>query len=273
MTVGPVFALRRPGGRAAGAAAPHALLPLLLVLLALAALLAPLRPARAAERQYERVQVTDPFVEMRTGPGRGYPVHHVAARAEWIEIRLRFTDWFKVRTANGREGWVHRAQLENTLTEAGAAKTFRDILVDDYLRRRLELGAAYGRFKGEPMLKVWTAYRLSESINVEAGVGQVQGVFSGTDFWQAGLNLEPWSDRRLSPFFGIGVGRFKNIPNASLVGAAVTDAKLGHAAIGLRFYLTDRFVARVDYSIYTAFIGDARSDEYRAATAGLSFFF
>ena len=30
---------------------------------------------------------------------------------------------------------------------------------------------------------------------------------------------------------------------------------------------------QVDYSIYTAFIADTRSTEYRAVTAGLSFFF
>jgi hypothetical protein len=30
---------------------------------------------------------------------------------------------------------------------------------------------------------------------------------------------------------------------------------------------------RADYSIYTAFVADTRSAEYRAFTAGLSFFF
>jgi hypothetical protein len=30
---------------------------------------------------------------------------------------------------------------------------------------------------------------------------------------------------------------------------------------------------RADYAIYTAFVSDARSTEYRAVTAGLSFFF
>src|SRR5512134_3131367 len=72
----------------------------------------------------EKVQVTDPYIELRTGPGRGYPVFFVAGREEWIEIVLRHTDWFKVRTASGSEGWVHRAQLETTLTEAGATKAF-----------------------------------------------------------------------------------------------------------------------------------------------------
>lgn len=243
------------------------------VLLALAALAALAAAPQATAAEPERLIVTDPFIEMRTGPGRGYPIHHVAARDERIEILLRHTDWYKVRTATGKEGWVNRAQLVNTLTEAGNRKTFREIALDDYLQRRLELGAAWGRFKSEPMLKVWTAYRLTDTITAEATVGQVQGTFSGTDFWHLGVNSEPWSDRRLSPFFGIGFGKFKNIPNASLVGAIITDAKLAHGSIGLRYHLTDRFVARLDYTIYTAYVGDTRSAEYRAATAGLSFFF
>jgi uncharacterized protein YgiM (DUF1202 family) len=221
----------------------------------------------------EKVQITDPYIELRTGPGRGFPVFHVAPRAEWIELVERRTDWFKVLTADGREGWVNRKQLETTLTEAGTAKTFRDVLVDDYLQRKLELGAAWGQFKGEPMLKAWTAYRFSDALSVEGTIGQVQGVFSGTDFWHINLNVEPWSDRRLSPFFGIGVGGFKNIPNASLVSATVTDANLANAAIGLRYYIGERFVARLDYSIYTAFVSDASSAEYKAVSLGLAFFF
>ncbi len=123
------------------------------------------------------------------------------------------------------------------------------------------------------MLKIWTAYRFSDALSVEATVGQVQGVFSGTDFWHVNINAEPWSDRRLSPFFGIGLGRFKNIPNASLVGAVNTNANLADAAVGLRYHLTERFVGRLDYAVYTAFVGDTRSIEYRAVTAGISFFF
>ena len=68
-----------------------------------------------AQLRVERVQVTDPYIELRTGPGRGYPVFFVAAREEWIEITLRHTDWYKVRTAGGKLGWVNRKQLESTL--------------------------------------------------------------------------------------------------------------------------------------------------------------
>jgi hypothetical protein len=221
----------------------------------------------------EKVQITDPYVELRTGAGRGFPVFHVAPRAEWIELVERRTDWFKVRAANGAEGWVNRAQLETTLTEAGTTKAFRDVLLDDYLQRKLELGGAWGQFKSEPMLKVWAAYRFSDALSVEGTIGQVQGAFSGTEYWHVNVNVEPWSDRRLSPFFGVGLGKFKNIPNASLVDAFTTNANLANAAIGLRYYIAERFVARLYYSIYTAFVSDIDSADYRAVTLGLAFFF
>ena len=221
----------------------------------------------------ERLTVADPYLEMRTGPGRGYPVFFVVERGQAVAIELRHTDWYKVRAEGGQLGWVQRKQLEPTLTAAGSTKTFRDIAIDDYLARRLQMGAAIGRFRSEPMLKLWTSYKLTDTLSAEATLGQVQGVFSGTNFWHLSLQSEPWSDQRLSPFFAIGVGQFKNFPNLSLVGATVSDAKLAHAMVGARYYLSERFVLRADWSLYTAFVSDQRSAEYRAVTAGVSFFF
>jgi hypothetical protein len=229
--------------------------------------------ARADERGGERLQIADPYIELRTGPGRGFPVFFVAPREQWIVVELRRTDWFKVRTEDGKVGWVHREQLETTLTEAGSSKTFRDILVDDYLKRRVQFGGAWGRFKDEPMLKIYGSVRLSDTLTFEATTAQVQGTFSGTHLWHLNLLAEPWSDQRLSPFFAVGMGRFRNIPNASLVSALETDAKLSNAMFGLRYYLTDRFILRADHAIYTAFVADTRSIEYRATTFGVSFFF
>ncbi|MBL8330420.1 MAG: SH3 domain-containing protein [Rubrivivax sp.] len=230
-------------------------------------------PSQPPDAASERLVVADPFLELHTGPGRGYPVFHVAARGEWVEIRLRHTDWFQVRTDKGIEGWVQRAQLQGTLTAAGAPKTFRDLLLDDYLARRLELGAAWGRFKSEPLLKVFVSYRLTEAFHVEGTLGQVQGVFSGTDYWHLNLHTEPWSDRRLSPSFGIGFGRFRNLPNASLVGTQVTDTPMAQMTLGLRWHLSDRFILRADYGLHTAYLDNRRTGEYRSLSTGLSFFF
>lgn len=240
---------------------------------ALAALLAGGAHAQATPDEAERVQITDPYIELHTGPGRGYPVFHVVERAQSIAITLRRTEWFLVRTDDGKVGWVHRSQLVTTLTATGDVKRFRDPGLDDYLQRRGDVGGALGRFKGEPYAKLWAGYRLAEVISVEGGLGEVQGVFSGTTLWHVGLNAEPWADKRLAPFFGVGLGKFNNIPNAVLVNAQNTNAKLGYAMAGLRWHLTSRFVLRADYSIYTAFVADNRNAEYRAVTAGISFYY
>jgi len=141
------------------------------------------------------------------------------------------------------------------------------------LARRVGLGAGYGLFDRESMIKFWVSYRVSDTLSLESTLGQVQGVFSGTTLWHVNLQAEPWSDQRFSPFMGIGIGMFKNIPNQSLVNFQPTNARLADAIIGARYHLTDRFMIRADYAIYTAFVSDQRSLEYRAATAGLSFFF
>lgn len=221
----------------------------------------------------ERLRISDPYIELHTGPGRGYPVFFVVAREDWISIELRHTDWYKVRAEGGQLGWVHRSQLATTLAENGERKRFRDIVLDDYLRRRVEMGASYGRFQGEPVLRLWGAYRAADSLSVELGLSQVQGVYSGSSLWQLNLMSEPWYDQRLSPFAGIGIGRFSNVPNLSLVDNPRTSASAANATLGLRYHLSERFVLRADYTLYSVFLNDNRSAEYRALTAGLSFFF
>ena len=239
----------------------------------LGALLGAAPPAHAAEANEERVKITDPYIELRTGAGRGYPVFHVAARDEWVTIEMRRTDWYKVRTESGKVGWVTRSQLQTTLTEAGVAKSFRDLAVDDYLLRRVDLGAAWGLFDSEPMLKMWLGYRLSDTLSLEATLGQVQGTYDGSNFWHIDLLAEPWSDQRLSPFAGIGFGRFDNFPNLSLVNAAPSSANLANATLGARWYLSERFVVRADYTLYTVFQSQQSTNQYSAFSLGLSFFF
>ena len=103
------------------------------------------RPAPTPRsRKSEMVQISDPYIELRSGPGRGYPIFFVAPRNDWIEIELRHTDWFRIRTEDDKVGWVSRQQLESTLTAAGGTKSFRDVLLDDYLSRKVQLGAAWG---------------------------------------------------------------------------------------------------------------------------------
>ena len=67
------------------------------------------------------VVVADPYLEVRTGPGRGFPVFYVAAEGDRITILKSKTQWYKVRVHEPREkeGWVHVRDLQNTLNLDG----------------------------------------------------------------------------------------------------------------------------------------------------------
>ena len=76
-------------------------------LLLLAALLTPAVSARA---QYLQLFVTEPYLELHTGPGRGYPVFHVVGRGRQRRRAVRRTDWFKVRAEHGVVGWASQTR-------------------------------------------------------------------------------------------------------------------------------------------------------------------
>ena len=220
-----------------------------------------------------RVQVTDPYIELKSGPGRGFPVFFVAERGEWIEILKRKTDWFKVRTSSNKEGWVNRVQLENTLTEAGSKTTFRDVLLTNYLSRRTEVGFAWGKFDKDPVLTMRVGFGLTPNFITELSASQVTAAFSSTSLVQFNLQAIPFADSRVSPFFTLGIGRYKNTPKVTLVDAPNVSVTAANAGLGVRVYLTRNFLVRGDVREYMAPINDNRVDKFTEWTIGLGVFF
>jgi uncharacterized protein YgiM (DUF1202 family) len=86
--------------------------------------------------------VTDPYLEMHSGPGRGFPVVYVVGRDEFVTVLYSRTDWFKVRAPHGDEGWVRRAELARTLLESGDPAPIPPY--PEFASHRWELGAGYG---------------------------------------------------------------------------------------------------------------------------------
>jgi hypothetical protein len=239
----------------------------LLGLLALAA-------SARADDDVARVKVADPYLELHTAPGRGYPVFYVVERGQWVEILKRRTDWFLVRTVSGKQGWASRAQLERTLTEAGVGTTFRDVLVEDFLSRRLEVGAAWGEFDSDPVVALRVGYRFASFFIAELAASEATRTYGTTSVVQASLQVVPFDDRSLAPFFALGVGPYKIKPKPSLVGTQPeVSGTASHAGIGVRWYLTRNFLLRADFKEYLAPLDENTSDRYREWTLGAAVFF
>lgn len=229
--------------------------------------------AARAEDVDVRVQIATPYLELHTGPGRGYPVTQVIERGEWIGVLLRRTDWFKIRTDQGKEGWVSRSALETTLSEAGTPIRLRDVVFDDYRSRRFEVGFAGGRLEGDSYMQVRGGYRFHENLSGEFAAGLATGDFSSSNLYYVALLSEPFPEWRLSPFFSLGIGRYYSTPKVTLVGAIDTESNMANAALGARFYLTRRFVVRGDYRRHVVFVDQNRINEYNELSLGISLFF
>lgn len=230
-------------------------------------------PAGEATPLLARVRVIGPYLDMRSGPGRGYPVFYVAERDEWVVIELRHTDWFKVRTARGAEGWVSREQMKQTVTEDGTPFELADPSLVDFLNRRFDFGAGYGASKKTSITRLWAGWRMSDTLSLDLNIAEVQSKTSTTGIWTASLLSEPWSNQRISPFFGVGVGRFHYEPNKSLVNREVIDGNMGALTLGVRYHLSGRAAVRIDYSRYSVLVSDTDYRNYQAGTIGLSIHF
>ncbi len=228
-------------------------------------------PALSAEPV--RVQVTEPFLELHTGPGGGYPVHHVLERGDGAEILKRRTDWFKVRGDSGVTGWADRGQMERTLLEAGVPMGFGEVLVQDYLARRFELGVVFGLLEQDSAVGLRAGYRLGEYLGVELGVTHVPGTFSSTRLYNLNLVSSPFTRWRIQPTFTIGAGYFDNAPRPTLVADDTFSGTSANAGFGFRAYLGRHFLLRADLRQHLVFMNDERNLEFRELTTGVAFFF
>ncbi|MEM7610767.1 MAG: SH3 domain-containing protein [Pseudomonadota bacterium] len=219
------------------------------------------------------VAVADPFLEMRTGAGKGYPVTHVVEQGESVQIIRRKTDWFKVRTDRGREGWVNIVQMEQTLDEAGELTEIERVGRDEFVQRRWETGIMTGDFSGADILSVYGGFALTRNVSVELWGSQLVGNFSTG--WLGAVNVvhETWPEWRVSPFFTLGTGVVRTEPKSTLVSTPDRTDQVTIVGAGVRAYVTRRFVLRGEYKSYVVLTSRDDNEEVEEWKVGFGFFF
>jgi hypothetical protein len=229
--------------------------------------------AAGAERQRREVTIADPFIELHTGPGKGYPVFFVAERGEEIALLKRRTEWFKVRVARGQEGWVHFEQLTTTLDPDGEPFDLPALGFGDYTARRWEVGALYGDFGGANVIGAYGSRSFTPNLSGELWVSQALGRFSDSTMVTLNIVHLMYPDWRASPYFTLGGGVVKTEPKATLVATTDRTDSMALAGAGVRMYLTRRFVFRAEYKTHVVFTSRDDNEEVQEWKAGFSFFF
>ena len=232
--------------------------------------------AQAEDEPVAQVTIADPFVELHTGAGTGYPIFHIVDRGSQISILKRRTNWIKIRAANGEVGWVSRDQMQETLLPSGEKLSITEADQSDFRRRQWMLGATGGEFENAPIITLFTAYSFSENLSAEISYGQSVGNVSSSTLLKANLLMQPFPEVSYSPFFTMGVGNIKVTPSATLISSNRRDNSVAQVGIGIQHYINRRFIFRFDYSEYIVFSASNVKDENEEISewkAGFAVFF
>ena len=220
-----------------------------------------------------QVTVSDAFINVHNGPGRGYPIFHVIERGEVITLLKSRTEWIKIKTYRDKTGWIHRSDMQYTFGPDGQVPEFADYKQSDYLTDRFELGFAMGDFEGADSLTGTLGYRFTNNLSAELRVGQNTGQFSDSQILAVAVVHQPFPEWRVSPFFSLGSGTIKTLPSATLVEAEDRKDNLLQASVGSYIYLTGRFFMRVEYVNHMILTSRNNNEEVNEWKVGFNIFF
>ena len=219
---------------------------------------------------YVRVFVKTPYLELHTGPGRGYPVFDVVPQGESVLVLFRRTQWLKVRTRRGAEGWASEADMLKTVLADGEPLTLRIGNRAGYTSHRFEAGAFAGVYGGANLVSAYTSWSFNPQLAVEASVGQFLGRYSNGVTADIGLTHVPMPQWRLTPFLMLGLGVLHVEPKATLVQPSNRTEQTAYVGGGFRYYIGRSFFVRAEYKTHVVITKQNRNqveDEWKLGFA------
>ncbi len=221
----------------------------------------PIEPLALEKAEGVRVRIADPFIELHTGPGSGYPIFYVIDRGTEVEILRRKTDWFRITTDDGKSGWASRRQMQRTLLPSGEELSISDNTEDDFISREWVVGFTGGEFESAPVFTVFGAYSFTENLIGELHYGQSIGDASSATFWKTNVVMQPLPDLKYSPYMTLGVGKIEVTPSATLIVPEDDNNTMAQFGLGIQRYVSRSFLFRFEVNEYVIFSSTTTNDD------------
>ncbi len=241
-----------------------------LLLLVLACLLA---SVARAEEALPASWVVDPYIEMRTQPGRGYPIFYVAERGERIELIRQRTDWVQVRNARGIEGWVHVDDIGRTVDGAGEALALASPDFDAFTERDWEFGILAGSYDDTDALGGYLGWHFTRNLSLEVAYTENFGDASDGKMVDLSIVHQMFPKLRYSPFLTVGYGARETTPRSTLVDTEDRTDNTASVGAGIRVHLYKRLFLRLQYKHYSVMTDRDDDEEVNEWKIGISAFY
>ncbi|MGR6873281.1 SH3 domain-containing protein [Pseudomonas sp. HK3] len=221
-----------------------------------------------------QLSVIDTYLELHTGPGRGYPIFHVMEKGETVYVHSRRTNWFYVSDRRNRQGWVKQEGLARTLAPTGLPAALPNTKHGDFLAQQGRVGFSLGQQGNADTATVMAGYRLLSFAGIEAEYGQIFGSQIDGITYGASLLIEPIKSWSFTPFISKGYGwqEWKEKTKQQVGANNSFNSRYEYTGVGINYYIGYNFVVRGEYrKVYLT--GDNDSLSNSAWRLGFSSFF
>jgi uncharacterized protein YgiM (DUF1202 family) len=223
------------------------------------------------------LEVIDPYVEMHSGPGRGYPIFYVIEQGEKVEVITRRPGWYEVRTENGKMGWTAAGQISRTIQKTGEPADLPTVSYGDYLKNSWRVGFNTGKFSsgeldGSDTFSFTAGYSPLSWGGVELVAGKFFGDASKGGFRSLNILIEPFSQWQVSPFILGGHGTLTIDSQPKLTPLNINDSNFNFYGVGVNYYIGRNFLFKSEYRSYSVST-DNNNVSLKAWTIGFNTFF
>lgn len=223
------------------------------------------------EHPVQKTDVKVAYMNIYSGPGRGFPIFYVAEKGDEVEIIRAHTEWFQVKTPRGVVGWAYKDELLPSLQKKDS--DFEDaVKEEDYETRKLELGLAGGSLSGNSLFTAHAAWRVNDFFSTELALSNAAGDFSTSNIYALQLLYHPFKFGHFEPHFILGAGQFAVQPKAGLVGTKDSHSAMTTYGLGLDYYWSDRFIMRADWQNMSVYSSAVQTDSDQQWSIGISYF-
>ncbi|OUR66267.1 hypothetical protein A9Q73_07410, partial [Bermanella sp. 47_1433_sub80_T6] len=189
------------------------------------------------------LSVIDTYLELHTGPGRGYPIFHVIEQGQSVKVLRRRSNWFYVSDRRNTQGWVKQESLARTLAPTGMPAALPDIQHGDFLAQQGRIGFSVGQLGTSYTANVTAGYRLLSFAGIEVEYGQIFKDLEDGSSVGATVIIEPIKSWSFTPFISKGIAwqDWKKKKKSS-VGGNSFSSNSEFTGAGINYYIGFNFV-------------------------------
>ena len=195
-----------------------------------------------------KLSVIDTYLELHTGPGRGYPIFHVIEQGQAVTVLRRRSNWFYVSDRRNTQGWVKQESLARTLAPTGMPAALPDIQHGDFLAQQGRIGFSVGQLGTSYTANVTAGYRLLSYAGIEVEYGQIFEKLDDGSSIGATVIIEPIKSWSFTPFISKGIAwqDWKKKKKSS-VGSNSYSSNSEFTGAGINYYIGFNFVVRGEF--------------------------